>query len=113
MQRASNSLSNDPYYLSLRAPSPLELGLETGSLNPLTTGSNIVSGRLDLNTLVTPNSVPDTPAIPPPGSQFKDNLNHPVYSYKHYKPSPTVVYTQHEEEANDLIAGLKAGYVFQ
>ena len=35
----------------------------------------------------------------------------PVYSYDHCKPLPTVVYIQHEEEANELIAGLKAGYV--
>jgi hypothetical protein len=35
----------------------------------------------------------------------------PVYSYDHCEPLPTVVYTQHEEEANELIAGLKAGYV--
>ena len=52
-----------------------------------------------MNTLLTPNSVP--------GVQI------PVYSYKHCKPLPNVVYTQHEEEANELVAGLKAGYVFQ
>jgi hypothetical protein len=35
----------------------------------------------------------------------------PVYSYDHCKPLPTVVYTRHEGEANELIARLKAGYV--
>ena len=40
-----------------------------------------------------------------------DSDEFPLYSYKRYKPLPTVVYTQHEEEANDLIAGLKPGYV--
>jgi hypothetical protein len=27
----------------------------------------------------------------------------PVFSYKDYTPAPTVVYTRHEEEANDLV----------
>jgi len=55
--------------------------------------------KLDsVNTLLTPNSVLDVQI-----NQF------PVYSHKHFKPLPTVVYIQHEEEANELIAGLKAG----
>jgi len=41
-----------------------------------------------------------------PGAQLNQ---FPLYSYTHFKPLPTVVYTQHEEEANELIAGLKAG----
>ena len=41
----------------------------------------------------------------------QNNGTFPIYSYKHYKPLPTVVFTQHEEETNDLIAGLKSGYV--
>jgi hypothetical protein len=45
------------------------------------------------------------------GIPTSQNGMFPIYSYKHYEPSPTVVYTQHEEEVNDLIAGLKAGYV--
>ena len=51
-----------------------------------------------VDTLLTPDSVPA--------------VQTPFYSYKDYNPLPTVVYTQHEEEANELIAGLKAGYVF-
>lgn len=31
----------------------------------------------------------------------------PLYSYKQYRPVPAVVYTQHEEEANDLVQSLK------
>jgi hypothetical protein len=31
----------------------------------------------------------------------------PAYSYKDYSPTPTTVYTQHEEEANDLVETLK------
>ncbi|KIL66138.1 hypothetical protein M378DRAFT_432809 [Amanita muscaria Koide BX008] len=31
------------------------------------------------------------------------------YSYKDYNPTPTVVYTRHEEEANELVASLKKG----
>ena len=38
-------------------------------------------------------------------SQGKPNL--PLYSYKQYRPTPAVVYTQHEEEANDLVQGMK------
>ena len=37
--------------------------------------------------------------------QSKSNL--PSYSYKQYRPTPAVVYTQHEEEANDLVQGMK------
>ena len=37
--------------------------------------------------------------------QSKSNL--PLYSYKQYRPTPAVVYTQHEEEANDLVQGMK------
>lgn len=33
-----------------------------------------------------------------------------VYSYKDYtKPKPVLVFTKHEEEANDLVDGLKPG----
>ena len=36
----------------------------------------------------------------------------PKYSYRdYYHPTPTVVYTRHEEEADDLILGLKPGCV--
>jgi hypothetical protein len=31
----------------------------------------------------------------------------PAYSYKDYSPTPTTVYTQNEEEANDLVETLK------
>lgn len=72
------------------------------------------SGKIgSVITLATSNSVRDTPTTIPSDVQFEDNLvQFPVYSYKHCKPLPTVVYTQHEEEANNLIAGLKAGYAF-
>ena len=36
----------------------------------------------------------------------------PKYSYRDYHhPTPTVVYTRHEEEADDLVLGLKPGCV--
>ena len=80
-----------------------ELRWETASLNAVAASRNAASGKLDpMDTFLTPNSVPDAQI-----DQF------PIYSYKQYKPLPTVVYTQHEQEANNLIAGLKAGYVFQ
>ncbi|KAF8809416.1 ribonuclease H-like protein [Phlegmacium glaucopus] len=101
IQHASNSWSNGPRYLSSKVSSP------PASLNAITTTSSAVSGKLEFNTLAISDSVPDMPDI-----QFKDNLDQfPVYSYKRHKPLPVVVYTQHEEEANDLIAGLKAGPV--
>jgi hypothetical protein len=34
----------------------------------------------------------------------------PIYSYKDYSPKATTVYTQHEQEANDLVEMLR-GYV--
>ena len=80
--------------------------LEPTPLNPMATNQNAASGKLNsMNTFVpSENSVPDAenPDI---------NPHFPIYSYKRYKPLPTVVFTQHEEEANDLIAGLKPGYV--
>ena len=33
----------------------------------------------------------------------------PFYSYKEYAPMPTVVYTRHEEETNELVSSLKPG----
>jgi hypothetical protein len=30
----------------------------------------------------------------------------PAFSYKDYTPTPIVVYTRHEEEANDLVESL-------
>ncbi|RDX45534.1 ribonuclease H-like protein [Lentinus brumalis] len=43
------------------------------------------------------------PAAPAPPE--KETL--PLYSYKQYPPIPAVVYTRHEEEANDLVGCLK------
>ena len=40
-------------------------------------------------------------------AQSKTKFNLPLYSYKQYRPVPAVVYTQHEEEANDLVQGMK------
>ena len=88
---------------------PSELTLETASLNAITAASKNKKPtkkkkKLDSvvnTTLLTSNSVP-------PGPPQVDQI--PVYySYKHCKPLPTVVYIQDEEEANGLIAGLKAG----
>ena len=31
----------------------------------------------------------------------------PIYSYKDYPPAPTMIYTSHEEEANDLVQTLR------
>lgn len=60
------------------------------------------------------------PATPPPKSRTKASSSSaaasalkepeeplPIYSYKDYTPAPAVVYTRHEEEANDIVAGLK------
>jgi hypothetical protein len=85
-------------------PAP-ELTLETASLNAISASekkkTTTRKKKIDsVNTLLTPNSVSDVQI---------DQV--PVYSYKQCKPLPTVVYTQHEEEADELIAGLKAGYV--
>ncbi|EJF59660.1 ribonuclease H-like protein [Dichomitus squalens LYAD-421 SS1] len=46
---------------------------------------------------------------PRPKSQAlsKAKSSHSLYSYKQYRPAPAVVYTQHEEEANDLVQTLK------
>ena len=46
------------------------------------------------------------------GKQVATNGTFPFYSYKEFVPKPTVVYTRHEEEANELIMSLKHGYVF-
>lgn len=35
----------------------------------------------------------------------------PIYTYRDYKPKPSIVYTRHEEETNDLIDGLRSGPV--
>ena len=93
--------------MALRAASSAaaaQLSLEPTPLNEITTNQNAASGKLNsVNTFLTiKNSIP--------GAQI--NSQYPIYSYKQYKPLPTVVYTQHEEEANDLIGGLKPGYVF-
>ena len=100
MQHPSNSYDPPCLSLGVSPPPTLKLGHKT---SPSTVTENLDS----VNTLATSNTVTDTPVITPPGAKL------PVYSYKNYKPSPTVVYTQHEEEANDLIGGLKAGHVFQ
>ena len=100
--------SYGPRCFALKAASSApasELRLETASLNAITASRKAASGKLKLDpidTFLTPNTVPDAQI---------DQL--PVYSYKHHKPLPTVVYTEHEQEANDLIAGLEPGYVFQ
>ncbi|KAF9012016.1 ribonuclease H-like domain-containing protein [Cyathus striatus] len=38
-------------------------------------------------------------------------VEYPTYSYRDYAPAATVVYTRHEEEADDLIGSLKPGPV--
>jgi hypothetical protein len=84
----------------------------TTPLNEIATNRNVApaaaaaaSGRLNsVNTFLTSNDLKNFV----PGAQI--NPQFPIYSYKRYTPLPTVVYTQHEEETNDLIAGLKAGY---
>ncbi|KAI1790059.1 ribonuclease H-like protein [Ganoderma leucocontextum] len=57
----------------------------------------------DLNPITT-NLKPTSKAKAPP-TKSKSNL--PLYSYKQYRPTPAVVYTQHEEEANDLVQSMK------
>jgi hypothetical protein len=87
--------NHDSRCLSLKASSE-----QTASIYTIVTNQN---------TLITSNSVPNTLPVTPPDTQFSE---FPVYSYRNFDPLPTVVYTQHEEETNDLIAGLKPGYVF-
>ena len=99
-------VSSNGSHFGLRAASSAaatQLRLETTPLNEITTNQNAgASGKLDsVNTFLTSKAVPDT--------QIDQS---PIYSYKHFKPLPTVVYTQHEEEANDLIGALKPGYAF-
>ena len=98
--------SNGPHF-ALRSASSApatQLRLETTPLNTIPTNQpeNAVSGKLNSVTsfLTSKNSAPDAEI-----NQF------PIYSYQRYNPLPTVVYTQHEEETNDLIAALKPGYV--
>ena len=88
-------------------PAP-ELTLETASLNVIATSKKKKTTpkkkKLDsVTTLPASSSIPDV----------QINQDPVYYSYKHHEPLPTVVYTQHEEEANELITRLKAGYVFQ
>ena len=45
------------------------------------------------------------------GKQKPASSSFPLYSYKEYTPKSTVVYTRHEEEANELISSLKHGQV--
>ena len=96
-----------PRPFALRAVSnapATQLRLETTSLNVFAPSKQFVPKKRKLvlvKKLLNSDSVQDAQV-----NQF------PIYSYKRYKPLPTVVYTQHEEEANDLIAGLKARYVF-
>ena len=81
------------------APAPDKLTLETAaSLNTISaTKKKAATKKKKLSSVNTLDSVPSAQL--------------PVYSYKDSQPLPTVVYTQHEEEANELIAGLKVGYV--
>ncbi|KAH9927542.1 ribonuclease H-like domain-containing protein [Amylocystis lapponica] len=37
----------------------------------------------------------------------KENVVHPLYSYKDFEPPPVVVYTKHEEEADELVQTLQ------
>ena len=107
ISHTSNCYGHRCFALKVASSAPAsELRLETASLNSIAASRKAASGKLKLDpmdTFLTPNTVPDAQAV--------DQL--PTYSYKHYKPLPTVVYTEHEQEANDLIAGLKPGYVFQ
>ena len=98
--RAASSASTTQLRLE---PTPLE----STSLNALNaipkTNQNAASGKFDsVNTFLTSKKSL---------SEAQIDTEFPIYSYRRYKPLPTVVYTQHEEEANDLLAGLKPGYV--
>ena len=53
----------------------------------------------------TPAACDDASSSISPASQETETL--PLYSYKQYPPTPAVVYTRHEEEANDLVECLK------
>lgn len=63
----------------------------------------------------TTSNIENEPAVPAtsgdastsatPAPPEKEKL--PLYSYKQYPPTPAVVYTRHEEEANDLVECLK------
>jgi hypothetical protein len=107
ISHTSNSYGRRCFALKAASSAPAsELRLETASLNAIAASRKATSRKLKLDpmdTFLTPNNVPDAQTDQLPV----------VYSYKHYKPLPTVVYTEHEQEANDLIARLKPGYVFQ
>ena len=104
--------SSNGSHISLRAASSASTAqlrleptpLECTSLNAIPkTNKNAASGKFDsVNTFLTSKKSV---------SEAQIDTEFPIYSYRRYKPLPTVVYTQHEEEANDLLAGLKPGYV--
>ena len=66
-----------------------------------------------------PNTRPEAPTTDRPDSAQAVEFDAegrqaplPKYSYRDYHhPTPTVVYTRHEEEADDLVLGLKPGCV--
>lgn len=68
-----------------------------------------------------PNTLPEAPTRDKPDSTEVGELDTegrkaplPKYSYRDYHhPTPTVVYTRHEEEADDLVLGLKPGCVLR
>ncbi|KAF8625076.1 hypothetical protein AX15_005558 [Amanita polypyramis BW_CC] len=84
-------------------PSSTSLGskAETRTMEQVPVSTNGLGGTTDLpqtsDASSKPNPVPDA------------NATHPLYSYKDYTPKSTVVYTRHEEEANDLVAALESG----
>jgi len=46
-------------------------------------------------------------SVPQHNKYQTDAHSLPVYSYKDYFPKPTTVYTQHEEEADELVQALR------
>ncbi|PIL29338.1 hypothetical protein GSI_09389 [Ganoderma sinense ZZ0214-1] len=61
----------------------------------------IADDNAESSSPVAPKSTSKSKAQPPSKSNF------PLYSYKQYRPTPAVVYTRHEEEANDLVQSMK------
>ncbi|KAI0089578.1 ribonuclease H-like domain-containing protein [Irpex rosettiformis] len=68
----------------------------TASYNALTYG--VAASVAVSDFALTESTVEDAKTIKPPA---------PLYSYKDYTPKPIIVYTRHEDEANDIVETLK------
>lgn len=69
----------------------------------------MMEGDVSMSTISS--TIPFTEHIPQSRSNASKTKTNtvllPVYSYKDYSPTPTTVYTQHEEEANEMVQALR------